>query len=301
MSYTKMSIKIEALLVSPENPRFNSVTDQQEAFEIMLEKMKQKIKNLACDIANNGLNPTKSLCVFKHKQGKYIVLEGNRRLIAIKLIKNPNIIKHDDNLYTFFQKLKLKRNGYNFPKELNCIVFENKEDANHWIELEHTGDNKGVGQVPWDPEQKARFKSQVSNSNKRPYFQVLDFMKEKNITLRQGHATNIERLVNTSYVKKEVGVDFQNGKLTFVKNKEIVSNNLKKIAKAINKPDFKVKEIYTAKDREKWIDKTLADERQPKTTITKRDGQIIKKTKQRLILIPEDFIINIPQQRINLI
>lgn len=197
MSYKKQFIQIEDILVNPKNPRFEPVQNQQKAIEVMLENMKHKVKNLARDIADNGLNPTKHIYVLKSSRGKYVVLEGNRRLVAIKLINNPSIVKNDNNLRRYFQQLKdtIK----NFPKKFNCIVFDNKEEANHWIELEHTGENKGVGQVPWDSEQKSRFKSNPA----RYFIKVIDFMRLNNITLVPGHATNIERLLGTSGVKEK--------------------------------------------------------------------------------------------------
>ena len=86
-------IGIEDLLINPKNPRFDPVQNQRQAIDTMVREMKDKIKNLANDIAKNGLNPTKFLCVVKHLQGKYRVLEGNRRLMAIKLINSPHEIK----------------------------------------------------------------------------------------------------------------------------------------------------------------------------------------------------------------
>ncbi|MDE0119138.1 MAG: hypothetical protein OXM55_03920 [Bdellovibrionales bacterium] len=298
MSYKKMKIEVENLLINHENPRFDPVIDQQKALEVMLAKMKSKIKNLASDIADKGLNPTKSLCVFKSNQGKYVVLEGNRRLVAIKLIKKPNIVKHDSNLLKFFKELN--RTGQSVPEALNCIVFENKADANHWIKLEHTGENKGVGQVPWNAKQTARYQSQIKQSN-RPYIQVIELMEKHNISLKQGQATNIERLVITTYVKKKIGLDFQNKELIFKKNRQVVLSNLRKIAKAINKSGFNVGEIYNANKRKKWIDEILIDEQKPKTIITKRGGKTIKTTQQRTVLIPQYFTISISQNKVNLI
>ena len=299
MSYKKQSIKIEDLLINLENPRFAPVKDQQEALKVMLEKMKSKIKNLATDIvAEKSLNPTKSLCVFKSKQSKYVVLDGNRRLVAIKLIKKPNIIKFDNDLQKFFKQLN--KNHQNVPEDLNCVVFESKADAEHWITLEHTGYNKGVGQVDWDAEQKARYQDQIKQFN-RPYIQVIDLMEKNNIPLKQGQATNIERLVKTAYVKEKIGLDFQNKRLVLKKDKKTVLSNLKKVAKVINTSDFNVGEIYTAKQRKKLIDETLIDEEPPKIIVTKREGKIIRTTKQRKALIPKEFTVNISKPRVNLI
>ena len=299
MLYEKKLIKVEDLLINLKNPRFNPVNSQKQAMDTMIKGMKVKIKSLANDIVNNGLNPAKLLCVIKYINGKYIVHDGNRRLIAIKLINNPDKVKNDDEFYKFFQNLKNTR--HNIPKKLNCIVFENQKDASHWIELEHTGENKGVGQVRWSAEQVARFKLQKQNTD-RPYIKVIDFMKKNKIFLKPGNATNFERLIDTAYVKEKIGIKYKDNKWGCTKDKTTILNNLKKVVEEINKSNLKVGEIYTAKDREKWIKKTL-NEIKPKKIIIRRDG---KKIKEQIIidrknLIPKNFTINISKNKIKLI
>ena len=66
MSYEKIFIKIENLLVNPKNFRFDPVANQKEAINIMINKMKLKVKKQAEDIAKHGLNPTESLSVTKY-------------------------------------------------------------------------------------------------------------------------------------------------------------------------------------------------------------------------------------------
>jgi ParB-like chromosome segregation protein Spo0J len=85
---TKEMIPIEKLLVNPQNPRFEPVGNQEEAISMMLSEAEKKIINLAKDIAQYGLNPSKSLMVVKVDKGYYLPLEGNRRVTAIKLLKS---------------------------------------------------------------------------------------------------------------------------------------------------------------------------------------------------------------------
>ena len=302
MSHKKLSIKIENLLINLENPRFDPVSDQKTAISIMLETMESKMKELAKDIARNGINPTEPLYVIKKDNTKqYIILDGNRRLTAITLINKPNIIPLESKTKLFFQNLK--NTGKSLPKTIDCIVFQKKEDANHWIELKHTGENQGAGQVSWDAKQTARFKSQKKDSS-RPYIWVVDFMEKNGIHLELGNATNFERIITTAYVKKKTGLNFKNNKLVFTKEKQSVLKNLQKIVNEINKRDFNVGKIYDAKKREKWIDKVLIEEPQPTVVQTRRGGKIVNIQPlpiKRVALISRDFIIDIPQERINLI
>ena len=302
MSYKKRSIKTEDLLINLENFRFDPVANQKEAINIMLETMESKMKKLAKDIATNGLNPELFYVIKKDGKEKYIVLDGNRRLTAIKLINNPNIIPLNKlKLKSFFKDLK--KTGQGLPKTIDCAVFQRKEDANYKIQLIHTGENQGAGRVPWDAKQTARFiKSQQKNSP-RPYIWVVDFMEKNGLHLSKGKATNFERIIDTSYVKTKIGMTFKNKKWHFNKNEKIVLDNLKKIVEEINKPDFNVGEIYTAKERGKFINKVLNKKKSDRKIITKRDGKIIREQyiTNRETLIPENFKINISQDKVNLI
>ena len=300
MSAQKKSIKIENLLLNLENPRFDHVKDQKEALDVMLMSMTEKIKKLAQDIVENGIDPGKLLRVSSAKQqNKYIVLDGNRRLTAIKLIKEPSMIKEDNNTQQFFQNLKQKM-AQNVPETLSCLVFSSREEANHWIELEHTGENKGAGQVSWNAEQKARFKSQVSSSRGRPYIKVIDFMQKNKIYLEPGRATNIERLVSTSYVKKKIGLDFQNGNLIFTKDRATVLENLKKIASAMKESGFNVREIDKKEQRTEWTNKVLNNKKHDSSY---KKQQIKKKKSLETIskrnkLIPKNFNISIRNTKV---
>jgi len=249
MAYKKQSIRISDLLVNPENPRFDPVKDQNRALAVMIKNIEPKIKNLAEDIAKNGLNPGKSWYV-EANNGKYVVFEGNRRLTAIKLINNPKIIKLDKETEDFFQNLK-RNFGKSLPTRVDCAVFTNKEDAYHWIELEHTGENKGVGLVRWNSEQTNRFKSQVSGSKLTRGVQVLDFMRDNTLDIHDIDVTNIDRLVSTPYVREQIGLDFKNGSFSLEKSKKSVVDNLRKVANAMSENDFNVGKIYTADQRKK--------------------------------------------------
>ena len=72
------------------------------------------------------------------------------------------------------------------PDSVSCVVFENEEDARHWILLEHTGKNQGVGIDPWGPEQQHRFSENASKA-----IQSFDFADSNNIDRQKVKTTNI--------------------------------------------------------------------------------------------------------------
>lgn len=87
-------INIEDLHINTDNFRFEPVESQKDAIAKMLEDQGEKLVNLAKHILENGLNPTDKIVVSPshHDRTKFNVLEGNRRVIVLKLINNPNII-----------------------------------------------------------------------------------------------------------------------------------------------------------------------------------------------------------------
>ena len=295
MNTKKQFIKIEDLLVNPKNFRFDPVANQKEAINIMINKMKQKVKKQAEDIAKYGLNPIETLAVTKTYNGKYIVHEGNRRLTAIKLIDNPRIIPLDKKTKLFFQKLK-ENYGENLPSQIECTVFSQEQETHHWIQLKHTGENDGAGVVRWNNKQQGRFEAYITDTKPKKHIQVQNFMETNEIPF-QGYSTTLQRLINNPDVRKKIGIYFENGDLKY-KSKQTAIDNLNRISSAMKKPDFTVRKLEHVKDIKKWINGILSDELQS-TAVTRRKERIVKRTTKRSTLIPQDFAISISHQRID--
>jgi hypothetical protein len=164
--YQKIDLELDKLLVNPDNYRFETVKDQQEAMLIMLSSQNNKIISLAKHIAQHGLNPTKRLVVKEVEGGKYVALEGNRRITALKLMTNPDELSGDYPFKYVFEDLHAKyKDG--LPTAVECVVYpEDQQDiADSWVLLEHTGENQGVGTVPWNSFQKQRFELRHRQKN----------------------------------------------------------------------------------------------------------------------------------------
>ena len=284
----RKTLQISELLVNPDNPRFDSVANQELAMKLMLDEKGQEIKNIAQDIAARGINPSKNLIVAKSENDKFLTLEGNRRLISVILLNDPSKAK-DKEIMKFFQDLKDQYTG-NIPDSLECVVFENKDDARHWIMLEHTGKNEGVGVDPWNSEQRDRFIAQHRGKNLSRSVQVFDFADDNNMIRDKVDSTNLKRLVSTPHVCDVIGISFPNGKLKIKKSKSEVKKNLKKVFAEMSKDDFKVADVYTKEDRENWINKVLNIKKGQKT---------LPKSTARKHLIPEDCKLMILESRIN--
>ena len=99
------NIHIDCLLVDSENPRFEPVSDTQAAIDLMVAKRGTEVYNLAKDIVVNGLNPS-SLVMVVRKGNKYLPVDGNRRIVALKLLQEPDLCQ-DLKMAEKFRDLKL--------------------------------------------------------------------------------------------------------------------------------------------------------------------------------------------------
>lgn len=328
MSITHKSIAISSLLISTDNPRFEIVPNQREAISVMVKNQGSKLIKLAKDILEFGLNPTKYICVTPnpHGSGQYIVLEGNRRITALKILNNPAIV--DEHQAGFLKSMKkLSETFHKKPMtDIACAVFPDTESALRWIELEHTGENEGVGVVDWDGQQRARFDKKVKGVTPLA-LQALELMqrsahtpKKVKDSLPSLTITNLERLLGDPDVRDVLGIKLQDKNLyTDLAEVEVIKG-LSKIATDFLFNEYTVYDINKKKDRKEYLESFNKSEIPDKTnksdgpwhliteppkkssteskTTNKRSGQ---QSQDRTKLIPRDCIMDIKDTRLNAI
>jgi hypothetical protein len=213
MGHTHKKISIANLAVNIENPRYEMVGSQHDAIILMLKNQKRKIFNLATDIVAYGLNPSELSIVAPHEKERncFNVLEGNRRIVALKLLHNPDIVKEHRLFHKKFKELnhKFKTNPIN---DIDCTVFDKPEEAYRWIKLRHTGENEGVGIVKWDAQQTARFDERMSGKPSIA-LQAIDFLKKSKFIstnikskLKDLPSTNLDRLLHDKGIQELLGI-----------------------------------------------------------------------------------------------
>ena len=149
---TEEKIQIKDLLLWDENSRLTDNLfgkNQQEIIDTFLgDEKKFLIKSLASEIANDvDLIQLERLVVIG-KGGRYVVYEGNRRLVVYKCLADPSLAgNHAD----FFRGLNSNK-SITLTKTLDCIVTDSIDTANRYIERKHLKNNneKSWGQVERD-------------------------------------------------------------------------------------------------------------------------------------------------------
>lgn len=166
-------IALESLLLDDLNPRHDPVEGQREAMDAFLaDRGAQQILRLARDIAENGPSPI-DLALVVPENGLFIVVEGNRRVLAMKLLKNPTLAKGSKIERAIHEVSRISE-----PLDyMRCMVAPTRDEARRWIELRHNGSQQGVGVVDWSAEMQVRFTQNYSGQRGRA-IRLTDALRE---------------------------------------------------------------------------------------------------------------------------
>jgi len=215
----KLELNIDQLLLDSDNPRIGSAENSRDALQKVLDDQGKKLAELAEDIATEGMSPIDRLLVIRDKKygERFIVVEGNRRLAALKILANPNVLG-SLHLAAPLQKRfeRIAKNDFDRAtvEPLDCFLVASRTEANRWIWLRHTGENGGRGVVNWSGVAAAHFRGTD------PALQALEFVRvHGNLTADQMDSLNnfpittLDRLLSTTEVRQLVGIEVKEGHL----------------------------------------------------------------------------------------
>lgn len=213
------NLNIDQLELDVVNPRISKANDQHETMQRIIDDQDVKLGNLAESIVEDGLNPMDRLLVMKSESGngKYTVLEGNRRTAAMKILKNPAVLTGLD-VRAPLQK-KIEKLAQNFDlktvEPIPCYEVATRAEGNSWIEQRHTGEDEGRGIVRWSGVASSRFRGRA------PALQALDFVRQhgnlnedqKKVIEGRFPITTLDRLLSTPSVRSKIGFEIKDDKL----------------------------------------------------------------------------------------
>ncbi|MFY3860641.1 hypothetical protein [Achromobacter xylosoxidans] len=242
-----------------KNPRFSHLEDERDALNAFCSGLHAaKTVRLAESIAEFGLNPSKMLIVVPaEKVGHFVVHEGNRRLAALRLLALPKRAIDSPLSRPFVARIKkasalLHEKG--LPK-VPCVEFFSRDGSDYWVNLEHTGENDGIGVVGWDGEETARFRGSD------PALQLLDFVRRygelsarANEGLSRFSVTNLKRILGDPYARSQLGLVIKSGEIYTTHEVDAIMPALKRVIEDIATKEITVADIDHKSDRKKYID-----------------------------------------------
>lgn len=149
----KLKINLDNLKFDAKNPRLpvrlQGITDESKVIDYMVKY--GNIIELMLSIAETGYSDAEPLLIVKETDGTYTVVEGNRRLAALKLLSKPELTK------VRTQSIKdVISDAKNIPTEIPCILYPNREDV-----LDYLGYRHITGVKDWGALEKARYLDQL--------------------------------------------------------------------------------------------------------------------------------------------
>lgn len=174
-------IDVDQLLLDPENPRLESVAttkDQQDLIKAMWREM--AVDEVALSIAENGFFEEEPLFAIpapkENGEPRYVVVEGNRRLTAVKLLLNEGLRKAvkatDLPKLNAAEKAKLR--------SLPVSLYTKREDLWAYFGFRHVN-----GPKEWDSLSKAAYIAQVRREYGKSLEEITRVIGDQHSTVKR--------------------------------------------------------------------------------------------------------------------
>ncbi|MGJ7488762.1 ParB N-terminal domain-containing protein [Variovorax sp. ZT4R33] len=156
---TVRQIPTADLQFDPENPRFYRLNDASNVESVVEEMLdKEGAQNLMLSIGQKGYFAGEPLLVVsKDGNAPYTVVEGNRRLAAVKLLNGE--IPPPPRRKTSVGQIRADAAIKAFPTELPCLVYEARKDVLRYLGYRHI-----TGIQEWDALSKARYLAELKET-----------------------------------------------------------------------------------------------------------------------------------------
>jgi hypothetical protein len=211
------TIAVTQILLDAENPRHDLVATQREAILAIIDEQEAKLVKLAQSIVANGLNPLDRMLVLQSGKN-FVVLEGNRRLAALKLLHNPALADGT----AIAAAIKKVASEANAPTHVDCAIAPSRDAAKPWLVLRHTGEQEGAGVVPWTALASGRFHTKPGTQTAKAitFVDTVQSAYPNNAdiqdaldTIATNRLTTLGRLVADPTFRAHLGIEDVNGQL----------------------------------------------------------------------------------------
>lgn len=170
-----VDMPVGRLLLDTENPRLASGVNgrtQDDLLKILWDEM--AVDEVALSIAANGFFREEPLFVIPDGKGKYVVVEGNRRLAAVILLRDE--VKRKKIGAIDLPTLS----GPNWKKldTLPVSVYDNRQQLWQYFGFRHIN-----GPKPWDAFSKAQYVAEVHENFRIPLDEIANSIGDRHATV----------------------------------------------------------------------------------------------------------------------
>lgn len=186
------NLHIDQLELDKENPRLPDTVARKEKEIVRYLARKTNIEDLMVSIGTNDFFNGEAIVVTPAKNSKkHIVLEGNRRLAALRLLHDPGLAGDISSIKRASERAQYK------PVEVPAYIVDSRDDALQYLGFRHIS-----GVQRWDPMAKARYLKllfqQISGKPEERYVIVAREIGSKSNAVRR----NLDALAAYEAIKK---------------------------------------------------------------------------------------------------
>lgn len=246
-NWPRQTLRISDLFLDPENIRLQVEVKSPQQSLINDLFVNENAMQVLESIANNGFFPDEVPVVIK-EDGKFVTIEGNRRVAALKALARPELVPSKES-----EIKQLSKIARPIIDQLDVVVAPDRASVRHFLASKHTQTTRR----PWRPLRQAYFyKAElergktVANLRKEyPGVDVQKFLRLINIhkiakslkydsdqvtkkirNERKFPATTIERLYEDKKVREFLGFDFdQDGEVKIAIDRKQFEKGFKKV------------------------------------------------------------------------
>ena len=228
---------------------------------------------LAGHLAVNGMDPTDlPLVVLSDDSPKtYIVMDGNRRIAALRLLADPSLAPTPASKRRF-KEMASKRTAS--IQKIDVVVAPTRAECTASIRAKHYGESKGIGRVPWSTWARLRFDwihqaEEGANPVESRYLPVLwaiDMVEGSEGPLPDDPKppmTSFERMFNDPRVRKFAGFEMRGEELRKQFPDEEILRTLSQIVHDIVDKKIQVDDIKNKALRKQYLG-NLDDDARPR-------------------------------------
>lgn len=231
---------IDDLLLDEENYRFGVAKNQRECIELIYKDSPESFENLLNDLIANNIGDYP--LVYINSQNKNIVLDGNRRVSILKIIKDPKLAPNKK-ITDILANLDKK----NLPFDLNkigCFVSKNKHKILKTVYERHAA-GKGISRIQWSAFATAKFRydTEIKDNDWRAIailLYVISIDESINLLVKKPNFSFevFRRMIRNAYLNGYIHFEiFNDEKNIIIPESEYLSSAIeliKKVVKAID-------------------------------------------------------------------
>jgi hypothetical protein len=246
-----------SLIIDEENRRVSQPNaGQNRVIQALAHLPGSKLAFVSVDIVRHGLDPSRLpiLTPVIGSPPRNVVLEGNRRLAALKVLENPELVSDAVKSKCSKPIRRLSRQCQGDPIEIVTSLSLRTVRKLGIGSIATHGANEGAGVIPWGSDEAARFRAR--SGTPEPHSQALDFLQRRGDLTpelrRRVPATTFKRLIETPEVRGKLGVELQKGALRLLADERQIAKPLMYAVNDLASGNTKIGNVYTKQQRQKY-------------------------------------------------